>query len=156
MAAKVYYEADADSSIIRNRKVAIIGYGSQGHAHALNLHESGVEVVVGLAPGSKSRTLASDAGLLVLNVADAVKAADVIMILVPDTAQKAVYDAEIGPNLRPGHLRPGRQPLPCVEFLATLPTGRLCAVLEFPDPVANGWPWSRCTKKDQPRKQLVF
>ena len=101
---KVYYDKDADLSLIKGKKVTILGYGSQGHAHALNLHESGVEVVVGLAPGSKSRTLASDAGLLVLDVADAVKAADVIMILVPDTAQKAVYDAEIGPNLRPGHL----------------------------------------------------
>ena len=84
--------------------VAIIGYGSQGHAHALNLHESGVDVVVGLAPGSKSREIAADAGLKVMDVADAVKAADVVMILVPDTAQKAVYDDEIGPNLRPGHL----------------------------------------------------
>ena len=84
--------------------MAIIGYGSQGHAHALNLHESGVDVVVGLAPGSKSRALAADAGLRVSDVADAVKAADVIMILVPDTAQKAVYDEEIAPYLRAGHL----------------------------------------------------
>src|SRR4029079_10775492 len=78
--------------------------GSQGHAHALNLHESGVDVVVGLAPGSKSRALAADAGLRVLDFADAVKAADVIMIAVPDTGQKAVYDADIAPNLRPGQL----------------------------------------------------
>jgi len=84
--------------------VAVIGYGSQGHAHALNLHESGVDVVVGLAPASKSRQLAADAGLRVADVADAVGEADVVMILVPDTAQKAVYDAEIWPNLRPGQL----------------------------------------------------
>ena len=76
----------------------------QGHAHALNLHESGVDVIVGLAPGTKSRPLAEDAGLRVADVAEAVKAADVVMILVPDTAQKAVYDEEIVPNLRPGQL----------------------------------------------------
>jgi ketol-acid reductoisomerase len=100
----MYYDVDADPSALSGQIVAIIGYGSQGHAHALNLHESGVEVVVGLAPGSKSRPLAEEAGLRVSDVADAVRAADVIMILVPDTAQKAVYDAEIGPNLRAGQL----------------------------------------------------
>jgi ketol-acid reductoisomerase len=100
----MYYDADADPSALAGQTVAIIGYGSQGHAHALNLHESGVDVVVGLAPGSKSRALAADAGLRVTDVADAVQAADVVMILVPDTAQKALYDAEIGPHLRPGHL----------------------------------------------------
>ncbi len=104
MTARMYYDGDADPSALDGQTVAIIGYGSQGHAHALNLHESGVEVVVGLAPGSKSREIATDAGLKVMNVADAVKAADVVMILVPDTAQKAVYDTEIGPNLRAGHL----------------------------------------------------
>jgi len=104
MTAKVYYDNDADPAALAGQTVAIIGYGSQGHAHALNLHESGVDVIVGLAPGSKSRALAEEAGLRVADVADAVRAADVIMILVPDTAQKAVYDAEIGPNLRDGHL----------------------------------------------------
>jgi ketol-acid reductoisomerase len=102
--ARMYYDNDADPSALAGQTVAIIGYGSQGHAHALNLHESGVDVVVGLAPGSKSRAHAEEAGLRVMDVADAVRAADVIMIAVPDTAQKAVYDAEIGPNLRPGHL----------------------------------------------------
>jgi ketol-acid reductoisomerase len=102
--AKMYYDNDADPSALSDQTVAIIGYGSQGHAHALNLHESGVDVVVGLAAGSKSRAHVEEAGLRVMDVADAVKAADVIMIAVPDTAQKAVYDAEIGPNLRPGHL----------------------------------------------------
>jgi ketol-acid reductoisomerase len=100
----MYYDNDADPAALSGQTVAIIGYGSQGHAHALNLHESGVDVVVGLQPGSKSRPLAEEAGLRVENVADAVKAADVIMILVPDTGQKAVYDAEIGPNLRAGQL----------------------------------------------------
>jgi ketol-acid reductoisomerase len=104
MTARMYYDNDADPSALAGQTVAIIGYGSQGHAHALNLHESGVNVVVGLAGGSKSRTLAEEAGLRVLDVAAAVKAADAIMILVPDTAAKAVYDAEIEPNLRKGQL----------------------------------------------------
>src|SRR6476659_583791 len=104
MTAKMYYDADADPAALAGQRVAIIGYGSQGHAHALNLHESGVDVVVGLAPGSKSRPLAEEAGLRVADVADAVREADVIMILVPDTGHKAVYDAEIAPNLRDGQL----------------------------------------------------
>ena len=104
MTARMYYDNDADPSALSGQTVAIIGYGSQGHAHALNLHESGVDVIVGLAPGSKSRQLVEEAGLRVADVADAVKAADAIMILVPDTGQKAVYDADIAPNLRPGQL----------------------------------------------------
>jgi len=104
MSARMYYDNDADPAALAGQTVAIIGYGSQGHAHALNLHESGVDVVVGLQPGSKSRPLADEAGLRVADVADAVKAADVIMILVPDTGQKAVYDSEIAPNLRAGQL----------------------------------------------------
>jgi ketol-acid reductoisomerase len=102
--ARMYYDADVDEAALAGQTVAIIGYGSQGHAHALNLHDSGVDVVVGLAEGSKSRRLAEEAGLRVMNVADAVRAADVVMILIPDTAQKALYDAEIAPNLRPGQL----------------------------------------------------
>jgi ketol-acid reductoisomerase len=104
MTATMYYDNDADPASLAGQTVAIIGYGSQGHAHALNLHESGVDVVVGLAATSQSRRLVEDAGLRVMDVAEAVKAADVIMILVPDTSQKGVYDAEIAPNLRPGHL----------------------------------------------------
>jgi ketol-acid reductoisomerase len=100
----MYYDADADAAALTGRTVAIVGYGSQGHAHALNLHESGVSVIVGLAPTSKSRTLVEEAGLRVADVADAVRDADVVMILVPDTAQKAVYDADIAPNLRSGQL----------------------------------------------------
>ncbi len=104
MTARMYYDNDADPSALAGKTVAIVGYGSQGHAHALNLHESGVRVVVGLAPNSKSRPHAADAGLRVADVADAVREADVVMILVPDTVQKAVYEAEVAPNLRPGTL----------------------------------------------------
>jgi ketol-acid reductoisomerase len=87
MAANVYYEQDADPSIIRSKKVAIIGYGSQGHAHALNLKDSGVEVCVGLRDGSSSKTKAENAGLDVKSMADAAAWADVIMILAPDNEQ---------------------------------------------------------------------
>jgi ketol-acid reductoisomerase len=104
MTARMYYDTDADPAALDGQTVAVIGYGSQGHAHALNLRDSGVNVVVGLAPGSKSRGLAEAAGLRVLDVADAVGAADVVMIAVPDTVQKAVYDADIEPNLKPGTL----------------------------------------------------
>jgi len=100
----MYYDADADTAALEGQTVAVIGYGSQGHAHAQNLRESGVDVVVGLAPASKSRALAEEAGLRVADVADAVREADVIMIAVPDTVQKSVYDADIAPNLRPGQL----------------------------------------------------
>ncbi len=104
MTAKMYYDADADLSALDGQTVAVIGYGSQGHAHALNLRESGINVIVGLAAGSKSWPLAEAAGLTVKTVAEAVKAADVIMIAVPDTIQKSVYDNDIEPNLKPGAL----------------------------------------------------
>jgi ketol-acid reductoisomerase len=100
--ATLYYEKDADASLIGNRKVAVIGYGSQGHAHALNLSESGVDVRVGLREGSPSRAKATEAGLRVLSVADAAAEADLIMILLPDTEQAAVYQAEIAPHLTAG------------------------------------------------------
>jgi ketol-acid reductoisomerase len=100
----MYYDRDADSAALDGQTIAVIGYGSQGHAHALNLRDSGADVVVGLAPRSKSRELAAEAGLRVLDVADAVRAADALMILVPDTSQKALYDSEIAPNLREGQL----------------------------------------------------
>lgn len=104
MTAKMYYDADADLSALEGQTIAVLGYGSQGHAHAANLRDSGLSVIVGLAEGSKSRALAEAAGFEVKTVADAVKAADVIMIALPDTVQKAVYDAEIEPNLKPGAL----------------------------------------------------
>jgi len=102
MAAKMYYESDADASIIRGRKVAIIGYGSQGHAHALNLKESGVPVVVGLRDGSRSTSKAEAAGLTVMGIAEAAKWADVIMMTMPDTEQKATYEELIKPAMRKG------------------------------------------------------
>ncbi len=102
MAVTVYYESDADSSIIRGRKVAVIGYGSQGHAHALNLKESGVDVVVGLREGSSSAAKAEAAGLRVMSIDDASEYADVIMILAPDTEQKRIYDESIEPHLKDG------------------------------------------------------
>jgi len=104
MTARMYYDDDAKPEALEGQTIAVIGYGSQGHAHALNLHESGYDVVVGLAPGSKSRALAEEAGLRVADVADAVREADVVMILVPDTVQKRVYDTDIAPNLRDGQL----------------------------------------------------
>ena len=98
----MYHEEDADLSVIQGRKVAIIGYGSQGHAHALNLRDSGVDVRVGLKEGSASRAKAEAEGLRVVSVAEAVKEATVIMILVPDHLQRHVYTAEILPNLKDG------------------------------------------------------
>ncbi|MSZ96844.1 MAG: ketol-acid reductoisomerase, partial [Actinobacteria bacterium] len=98
----MYYEKDVDASIIRGRKVAIIGYGSQGHAHALNLKESGVQVVVGLREGSKSAAKAEAAGLTVKSIADASKWADVIMLTMPDTEQKATYNDHIKRYMKPG------------------------------------------------------
>ncbi len=100
--AKMYYEADADPSLLQGKKVAIIGYGSQGHAHALNLADSGVDVVVGLRPGSASAEKAKASGLSVASVSDAAKSADLIMFLAPDTVQKKIYDEEVVANLRPG------------------------------------------------------
>jgi ketol-acid reductoisomerase len=100
--ATVLYEKDADSSLIGGRKVAVIGYGSQGHAHALNLKESGVDVRVGLREGSSSKKKAEEAGLRVLSIADATAEADVVMILLPDTEQRDVYEKDIAPNLNAG------------------------------------------------------
>jgi ketol-acid reductoisomerase len=100
--ATIYYDKDADLSLIQSKNVAIIGYGSQGHAHALNLKDSGVNVVVGLADGSKSRQKAQAAGLEVKSVADAAKWADVIMILVPDTTAPKLYRDSIAPHLGAG------------------------------------------------------
>ncbi|MCX6016007.1 MAG: ketol-acid reductoisomerase, partial [Chloroflexales bacterium] len=100
--AKLYYDNQADLGRLNGRTVAIIGFGSQGHAHALNLKESGVAVVVGLYPGSKSWAKAEAAGLTVMSVADASKAAQIIMNLTPDTVQAKVYREDIAPNLAPG------------------------------------------------------
>ena len=100
--AQLFYDQDADQSLLAGKTVAIIGYGSQGHAHALNLKDSGVNVVVGLYEGSRSAAKAQADGLEVLSVADAAAKADWIMVLLPDEFQKAVYDAEIAPHLSAG------------------------------------------------------
>jgi ketol-acid reductoisomerase len=102
--AKIYYDRDADLSLIRAKKVAVLGYGSQGHAHALNLRDSGVTVRVGLQEGSKSRAAAEKDGLQVLTPAEASKWADVIMVLVPDTTAASLYKEAIAPNLTSGKM----------------------------------------------------
>jgi ketol-acid reductoisomerase len=102
MAATIYYDKDANLDLLKKRKVAIIGYGSQGHAHALNLRDSGVDVRVGLAPGSKSKAKAEGAGLRVVTPAEAAKEADVVMMLIPDQTQKRVYDGEIAQHMTKG------------------------------------------------------
>jgi ketol-acid reductoisomerase len=102
--AKIYYEADTDLSLLQNKKIAVLGFGSQGHAHALNLKDNGLNVTVGLYAGSKSADAARAAGLPVDSVARASEQADVIMVLVPDEKQKDLYESEIRPALAPGKL----------------------------------------------------
>jgi len=102
--ARMYYDADANLDILAGKTIAIIGYGSQGHAHALNLRDSGMNVIVGLYPGSRSAAKAEAEGLPVKTVADASAAADLIMVLLPDEAQKTIYKNEIEPHLAPGKI----------------------------------------------------
>jgi ketol-acid reductoisomerase len=102
VAVEIYYDEDADLSIVQGRKVAVLGYGSQGHAHALSLRDSGVDVRVGLPEGSKSRPKAEDQGLRVVTPAEASAEADLIMVLAPDPAQRKLYAESIEPNLRDG------------------------------------------------------
>ncbi len=102
MSVEIFYEADADLGIIQGRTVAVIGYGSQGHAHALSLRDSGVDVRIGLPEGSKSRAKAEEEGLRVTTPAEAAREADLIMILTPDTKQRAIYTEDIEPNLSAG------------------------------------------------------
>ncbi len=100
--AKIYYNKDADIEVIKKKTVAIIGYGSQGHAHARNLHDSGIKVVVGLRKKSSFWKRAEKDGLKVMTVPEATKIADIIMILIPDDKQRAMYESEIAPNLKKG------------------------------------------------------
>src|SRR5204862_2459215 len=102
MAAEIFYDDDADLSILQGRKVAVLGYGSQGHAHALSLRDSGVDVRVGLPAGSKSRAAAEAEGLRVLTPSEACAEADVVMVLAPDTTQRSLYAEAIAPHLKEG------------------------------------------------------
>lgn len=102
--AVMFYDKDANLGLLSGKTIAVIGYGSQGHAHALNAKDSGCNVIVGLHEGSKSRAKAEADGLAVYNVGDAVKAADVVMVLLPDTKQAEVYEQEIAPNLKSGSM----------------------------------------------------
>lgn len=129
--ATIYYDQDASLDPLRGHTVAVVGYGSQGHAHALNLKDSGVDVVVGLYRGSKSWAKAESDGLRVAAVADATKRADVVAILTPDHVQKAIYEQEVGPNLRSGgtllfahgfNIHFGQiQPAPAVDVIMIAP-----------------------------------
>jgi len=100
--ATLFYDKDADLTLLAGKTIAIIGYGSQGHAHALNAHDSGIHVIVGLHEGSKSAAKAAADGLQVLSVAEATRAGDIVMILTPDTKQAQIYHEHIEPNLKPG------------------------------------------------------
>lgn len=102
--ANIYYDNDADLALLKGKKVAIIGYGSQGHAHALNLKDSGTDVRVGLYKGSPSWSVAEHAGLKVMTVAEAAQEADMVMMAAPDTMQRSIYQEHIAPNLKPGNM----------------------------------------------------
>jgi ketol-acid reductoisomerase len=102
MAVKIYTDKDADLKVLKGKTVAVLGFGSQGHAHALNLKESGVKVIIGLYPGSQSRRVAEEKGFQVVDTAEAVRRGDVIFVALPDTKQAAVYQSDIEPNLVKG------------------------------------------------------
>ena len=121
--AKVYKEKDANKNVLKNKTLAVIGYGSQGHAHALNLKDSGYNVVVGLYPKSKSIEVAKKQGFKVLSTADAVKAADVIMVAVPDMRQADIYEKDIAPNLDKGKTRVFLRGLSIHSGLIKVPAG---------------------------------
>src|SRR5262245_15162680 len=102
MPAKVFTDNDADLNVLKNKTLAVLGFGSQGHAHALNLRDSGLQVIVGLYDGSKSIPVAQQKGFEVYPTAEAVRRADVIFVALPDTKQSSVYERDIAPNLRRG------------------------------------------------------
>ena len=129
---KMYYCKDANLGMLKGKTVAIIGYGSQGHAHALNLKESGINVIVGLYEGSSSAKKAQEAGLTVMNTSDASKAADIIMILIPDEKQAAVYSADIFPNLKAEKAKPKLKTLFAKPFPPEIPSIILLIVFNNP------------------------
>ena len=157
--AEMYYDDDADLSIILGRKVAIMGFGSQGHAHALSLRDSGVDVRVGLQEGSKSRAKAEEDGLRVVDPATAAAEADVIMVLVPDPAQKKLYAEAIEPNLNDGdalffahgfNIRFGFvQPPANVDVCMVAPKGRATSFAASTSPV-EAFPCSSPLNRTQP------
>src|SRR5512146_1607828 len=102
MPAKVYTDKDADLGVLKNKTLAVLGFGSQGHAHALNLKDSGCQVIIGLYEGSKSIPVAKEKGFEVVSTGEAVRRADVIFVALPDTKQARVYQKDIAPNLKPG------------------------------------------------------
>ena len=104
MPVRVFYDKDGDLNLLKGKKIAILGYGSQGHAHALNLKDSGLDVGVGLYPGSKTWQVAEQDGLRVMRTDEASEWGDTIMMLLPDTAQADAYAREVGPALQPGNL----------------------------------------------------
>src|SRR4026207_1198564 len=102
MTARIYTEADAPIDPLKGKRIAVIGFGSQGHAHALNAHDAGLDVMVGLYKGSKSWAKAEQQGLAVAEVADAVRQSDVVVLLIPDELQRRLYTEHIGPSVKPG------------------------------------------------------
>src|SRR5215470_12195924 len=100
--AKIYHDKDADLAALQNKTLAVLGFGSQGHAHALNLKDSGLQIIIGLYEGSKSIPVAKEKGFEVYSTAEAVRRADVIFVALPDTKQPAAYEKDIAPNLGPG------------------------------------------------------
>src|SRR5947199_10467233 len=102
MPAKIYTDKDADLDVLKDKTLAVLGFGSQGHAHALNLRDSGLKVIIGLYEGSKSVAVAEEKGFEVLSTANAVRRAEVIFLALPDTKQPSIYERDIAPNLKPG------------------------------------------------------
>jgi ketol-acid reductoisomerase len=136
---KVYYDKDCDLSLIKGKTVAIIGYGSQGHAHAQNLNDSGVKVVVGLRKGGASWDKVGKAGLNVMEVNDAVKSADVVMMLLPDEQIADVYNNNVAPNIKSCHAP--------IWMFGWWPPKRLATRFAIPTPKAAVCPiWWLCTK----------
>jgi len=157
MPAKIYSDKDADLSVLQGKTLAVLGFGSQGHAHALNLKDSGCKVIVGLYGGSKSRKVAEDYGFAVYDTGEAVRLADVIMVGIPDTKQAAAYKKDIAPNLAPGktllfthgfsiHFKTVVPPENVNVIMVAIHRGQRCAIVDCRLPE----PCKEC-EKDRPR-----